>query len=313
MNNKCPLCNWNGSTMLAAYGVIGPSKYDCRMVRCDSCEHYFSTSTKDIDFEQLYSGEQYEVIDTRGSLFDKILSIDDGLIIWQLSKFVSNKTLLDFGCGKGQFINRALKYGWQVKGIETAKERAEFGINKYGLDISTSEYKTGLVKGAPFNAITLFHVLEHLTEPKELLKELVENNLTQDGCLVIEVPLFGSLQSTLAGKHWIHIDPPLHISHFTKNTLSKLLNDLDLKPIKYHYFSIRLGVYGMVQSIMSLFGYRKNPITELKYRRTKSLIICILLLLPLASFLELIAVIFNKGGIMRVYCNKSSDYRKSFN
>ena len=190
----------------------------------------------------MYSGGKYKVIDTRDGLFDKLISIDDRLIIWQLSKLkVSKETLLDFGCGKGQFIHRALKYKWKVKGIETEKNRANFGKNKYGLDISTLEYKTGLVGGAPFNVITFFHVLEHLPQPKKLLRKLIDNNLTHNGYLVIEVPLFESLQSKIAGKRWIHLDPPLHISHFTKSSLLKLLGDLNLKPLKYEYFSIHFG------------------------------------------------------------------------
>lgn len=307
INNKCPLCGSNKNIIVERYGKIGPPQFNCKMVQCNSCEHYFSYITQDIDFDQLYGEGAYKVIDTRGSISDKILSIDDRMIIWQLSKLkVSNKTLLDFGCGKGQFIHRALKYGWKVKGIETAKKRAEFGINEYGLNISTREYKTGLVDGAPFNVITLFHVLEHLPKPKELLKEFVDNNLTQNGYFIIEVPLFKSIQSKIAGKRWIHLDPPLHISHFTKSSLIKLLGDLNLKPVKYEYFSIHLGVLGMVQSVMNLFGYNKMIISELKFRRTKRLVISILLVLPLAFFLELLAVIFNKGGVIRVYCNRSN-------
>jgi len=312
MNNKCPLCGSDKYITVERYGVIGLSKYECRIVRCHSCGHYFSNITNDIDFEELYSGGNYKVIDTRKLLFDKIISIDDRLIIWQLSKLkVTEKTLLDFGCGKGQFIYKALKYGWKVKGIETAKNRAKYGINEYGLDISTCEYRTGLVDGAPFNVITLFHVLEHLPRPKELLRELIDNNLTQNGYLVIEVPLFESLQSKVAGKRWMHLDPPLHISHFTKSSLLKLLGDLDFNPVKYEYFSIHLGILGMVQSVMSLLGYNRMIISELKFRRTKCLIISILLVLPLAFFLELLAVIFNKGGVIRVYCKRLTDHRKN--
>lgn len=314
ISNKCPLCDSNKYIAIEQYGIIGLSQYECRMVRCFSCNHYYSNTSKNINFEELYSEGKYKVIDTRGGLFDKLISIDDRLIIWQLSKLkVSKETLLDFGCGKGQFIHRALKYKWKVKGIETEKNRANFGINKYGLDITTREYKTGLVSGAPFNVITFFHVLEHLPQPKILLRKLIDNNLTHNGYLVIEVPFFESLQSKIAGKRWIHLDPPLHISHFTKSSLIKLFCDLNIKPIKYEYFSIHLGILGMVQSILSLTGYNKKIISELKFRRTKRLIISILLVLPLAIILELLAVIFNKGGVIRVYCKNMTKHNKMIN
>ena len=120
-----------------------------------------------------------------------------------------------------------------------------------------------------------------------------------------------SLQSKIAGKRWIHLDPPLHISHFTKSSLLKLLGDLNLKPLKYEYFSIHLGILGMVQSILCLIGYNRKIISDLKFRRTKRLIISILLVLPLAIFLELLAVIFNKGGVVRVYCKSFTEHRKN--
>jgi len=303
MNNACPLCGSDKSIVIEQYGIIGSAQYGCKLARCSACGHYFTQIGQDVNFEQLYNEGQYEIIDTRGSLFEKIVSFDDDVIIRQLSKLpLSQKTLLDFGCGKGQFMHRALKYGWRVQGVETGKKRADFGKKIYGLNISTSEYETGLVNGGPFNVITLFHVLEHLRNPTILLNELVRNNLTPQGYVVIEVPLFESLQSKIAGKWWVHLDPPLHISHFTKGALVKLLDDLGLKPVKFGSFSIRLGVLGMVQALMSVFGYRKMIISELKFSRTRRLIFSILLVLPLAIILEFLAVLFNKGGVIRVYC-----------
>lgn len=305
LNDKCPLCNSNKYMAVKGYKQIGPSQYKSRLVYCCFCGHYFLNFISSFDLNKLYNEGAYKIIDTRGSIYDKVISFDDKSILRQLHKLkIKEKTLLDFGCGKGQFIYRASKYGWKVKGIETARNRAEFGKNKYGLDIRTSEYRSGLVNDTPFNVITLFHVLEHLPRPKELLKELLDNNLVQDGYLVIEVPLFKSLQSKIAGKRWIHLDPPLHISHFTKSSLLKLLRELNYNPIKYEYFSIHLGILGMVQSIMSLFGYKKMIISELKFKKSKRLIISILLVLPFAFILEFLATICRKGGIIRVYCKK---------
>ena len=144
-----------------------------------------------------------------------------------------------------------------------------------------------------------------MQNPKSLLKELIENNLSNNGYLVIEVPLFDSLQSQLSGKHWMHLDPPLHISHFTKKSLYKLLHNLNLKPIKYRYHSIHLGILGMVQSILSLFGYKRNLIDQLKFNRRIPLSILIILVLPFAFIIELLAVLCNRGGIIRVFCKKA--------
>jgi 2-polyprenyl-3-methyl-5-hydroxy-6-metoxy-1,4-benzoquinol methylase len=161
---------------------------------------------KEANIELLYGEGQYEILDTRGSLFDKIVAFDDRVILQQMRKLtLSGKRLLDFGCGKGQFLHWALDYGWQGQGIETGKKRAEFGQNVYGLKINTLEYHGGLIDGGLFDAITLFHVLEHLRNPKAVMEELVKSNLKDGGLLVIEVPNFGSLQSKIAGKYWLHL------------------------------------------------------------------------------------------------------------
>ena len=305
-NSICPMCGCSEYINMKKYENNNFEQQNYRIVRCKSCGHTFTNISEDIDLDKLYSSGNYKILDTRKTLFDRILAIDDKMIVNQLNKLNTlNNSLLDFGCGKGVFIHRAQKYGWKVKGIEVAKERAEFGICKYGLDISTEEYVDGEIKDAPFGVITLFHVLEHLASPKEMLKELLEHNLASDGYLVLEVPLFDSLQSRLGGKRWLHLDLPLHLSHFTKSSILELIQKLNLEPVKYQYSSIHLGLLGMVQSIMSLFGYRKMIISELKFRRTSQLVALILLVLPIAFFLEVLAVCFKKGGIIRVYCKKS--------
>ena len=306
-NNNCPLCERENNNGIKYYKTIGSPEFNCSVVCCKACGHYFSKYSDHIDIQKLYSGGNYKLLDTRGSLFDKIMSLDDKVIIHQLSKLkLSGKKLLDFGCGKGRFIYQASQYGWKVKGIETAEARAEFGKTIYRLDINTSEYQKGLIKGGPFNIITLFHVIEHLYNPKKLLSELLEANLTRDGYVVIEVPLFESLQSKMAGKYWLHLDPPLHISHFTKSALLNFLDELNLKPIKFQYFSIHSGMLGMVQSLMSLSGYRKMIISELKFRRTKRLMVAICAVLPVALLLECASALLKRGGVIRVYCKFKS-------
>lgn len=304
--NKCPLCSSTTNVVKEKYEMIGPEEFACKMVRCISCGHYFTHIPQKIDMEQFYSQGKYEVIDIKGSIFDQIISINNQIILYELSKLkVLNNTLLDFGAGKGNFMYSALSRGWNVKGIETAKKRAEYGIKEYGLNIETNEYKGGVIKGYPFNVITLFHVLEHIQNPKELLIELIDNNLSEDGYLVIEVPLFDSLQSMIAKGKWIHLDPPLHLSHFTHKSLFKLIDELNLTSAKCCYTSIHLGVLGMVQSIMSIFGYKGMIIEQLKFKKSLLLFFCISIVLPFAFLLEMISILIKRGGVIRVYCKRN--------
>jgi hypothetical protein len=171
----------------------------------------------------------------------------------------------------------------------------------YGLDVNSEFYTTGSIFNIQFDVLTLFHVLEHLPQPDTLLSQLVKDNVTDKGIVVVEVPNIRSWQSTIAKENWIHLDVPRHIHHFSFERLEKLLTDINLEPLKTTSFSFHLGVLGMVDSLLKRLGYRKNIIYELKNKKSKTLILMIALLLPLAFIIERLASIFRKGGIIRIY------------
>ena len=91
---------------------------------------------------------------------------------------------------------------------------------------------------------------------------------------------------------------------FTKKTLVSFLNTFGLKPIKFQFFSFHVGLLGMVQSLLSIFGYKKMLIEELKFRRTIKLLSSVLVILPVAFILELVASFFQRGGVIRLYLKK---------
>ena len=209
--------------------------------------------------------------------------------------------LLDFGSGKGQFLSLFDSAFWDLTGVETSIPRARFASEHYGLNIYSEFYESGVIGEGRYNVITLFHVLEHLTEPKALLKKLITGNLKAGGLVVLEVPLIESWQSQIAKDRWMHLDPPIHFSHYSKMIIDDLLLGLAITPIRYSYFSLPLGMLGMCQALMSRLGYKGLLIEDLKFNRTFRLLGALLLTLPFAVFLESLAVIFKKGGIIRVY------------
>ena len=83
---ECPLCRLSEYRIVERYGTMGPGQYACRVVRCNSCGHYFTEISEDIDLGEFYDRGQYIVSDTRGSVFDRVLSVDDLLIIRKLTK-----------------------------------------------------------------------------------------------------------------------------------------------------------------------------------------------------------------------------------
>lgn len=238
-------------------------------------------------------------------MFGRLISFDVKSALRQLELIKPMRkggTILDFGCGKGVFLHFAAERGWQTTGIETAAKRAEFAQIFYGLQVITDQYSGEVIPGDPFDVITLFHVLEYLPSPRELLNSLVSQNLNANGVLVVEVPRFDSLQSTVVGRAWIHLDPPRHLSRFTTAALLRMLRDLGFKVVASNQFSIHNELLGMVQGILSRPGYKKMLIEELKLRKSLMLLLMVLIVLPFALILELITMLLGFGGIVRLYC-----------
>lgn len=277
---------------------------------CSECGHRFTLITENIDLEALYSEDVYQVIDNRGSVFDRIQTFEYWRVVKKAIRILRIEnpvpTLLDFGSGKGKFLSLA-KEQFKVHGIETSVPRASFARKFYDLTIDTNYYQGGQLDQGPFDVICMFHVLEHLDKPIDLVRSLVKENLKKGGLLILEVPNLGSWQATIAGADWMHLDIPRHTSHFTAKILTQRLLELGLKVVKSDHYSFHLGILGMLRSFLGLFGYNKNIIDELKRMRSKPihkkfmLAMIILLLLPLSVITELVASIMQKGGIMRFY------------
>jgi hypothetical protein len=94
VNNNCPLCEKENNNWIKLYKNIGSPEFNCSVICCKSCGHYSSKFSDHINITELYSGGNYELLDTRGSLFDKLISFDDKFIIRQLSRLkISGKKL----------------------------------------------------------------------------------------------------------------------------------------------------------------------------------------------------------------------------
>lgn len=300
MITQCPICS-SGEFSVKHQSV--PQFPTASIVKCKQCNHLYTYSDKDVSTENLYNDEVYKVVENRDSIFDKILNFEYSGVVDQISWLEKNKgTLLDFGCGKGKFGSLAQQSGWKVKCVETAPDRAAYAREVYKLDVSTEFYSSGKIFNIDFDVLTLFHVLEHLPAPEQLLRQLVKDNVRKNGLVLIEVPNIESLQSSIAGNRWIHLDVPRHINHFTQSRLEELLRSMGLNPVKQKTFSVHLGILGMLDSLLKKFGYRKNIIYELKNRKNPLLLIGIGLMLPFAIILESIASLTAKGGIIRFYC-----------
>ncbi|MBU3680939.1 MAG: class I SAM-dependent methyltransferase [Flavobacterium sp.] len=158
-----------------------------------------------------------------------------------LEKYQPNKgNLLDMGCGTGDFLQAAQQAGWQVQGIEP---------NEKAQQIAASKGVT-LISGTPaavdqtFDAITLWHVLEHLPNLELQIKEL-KRTLKPNGTLFIAVPNYKSFDAGYYKQFWAAYDVPRHLWHFSKTSINRLVEKegmkvVSVRPMKFDSFYVSL-------------------------------------------------------------------------
>ncbi|MFT0713986.1 class I SAM-dependent methyltransferase [Flagellimonas lutimaris] len=170
-----------------------------------------------------YESEDYiSHTDAKKSLTDRLYQLVKGKNLKNKLQIVENQldkpvNLLDLGAGTGDFLILARDSGFSVVGVEP-NDRARQLAHKKGVELQTSLED---VSGQKFQAITLWHVLEHLPNLEEQIKTLVEL-LEKDGVLVIAVPNFKSFDAKYYKTHWAAYDVPRHLWHFSKTSISKI-------------------------------------------------------------------------------------------
>ena len=140
-----------------------------------------------------------------------------------LEDHVSEKSnirrLLDVGCGIGVFLEHAKFRKWSIFGIETNKKARKIAEKR--LKSPILENIDDLKVEEKFDAISLWHVLEHLPDPDEAMEKL-HHHSTKKAILVIGVPNRESYDAKLYDKHWAAYDVPIHFWHFTKKDIKNL-------------------------------------------------------------------------------------------
>jgi hypothetical protein len=129
-----------------------------------------------------------------------------------VQRFAQSGQLLEIGPGSGRFAYLAKQAGFEVQVVEMDTRCCEFLSSSVGVNaINTSDVASAFAGIGSKNVIALWHVIEHLANPWEIL-ELIYDRLSDGGILVIAAPNPESLQLRVMRSHWVHVDAPRHIN-----------------------------------------------------------------------------------------------------
>ncbi|MGC8865063.1 MAG: class I SAM-dependent methyltransferase [Bacteroidales bacterium] len=266
---KCPLCD-SRVDVFRVYRTLDffLSKEEFEIWECDHCKIRYTHPFPSLsDLAKYYkSPEYFSHAQHRKNLFsllyDTIRSINVKWKANQIKAFypIQGK-ILDVGCGAGSFLVEMKKRGWECTGVEPNAESRYFIKSQWNIpvyeDISLLDDKLS------FQVISLWHVLEHFTDPLTSLTR-IKHFLTDDGVLVVAVPNFESLDAATFGSYWAAYDVPRHLYHFSLAGLKSLLDKagyeiVQVKSIWVDVFYISYLSYRYLDKSLPLFrGFLKS-------------------------------------------------------
>jgi len=262
--NNCCFCKENDNTPLySTFDVFG-NNYTIN--ECHNCQALFLAPPPDNEtlkkaYDTSYYGETEEKFSSPN--IETVLDHFRKRRAKYASRFLTdNDKVLDIGCGNGRFLLHLLKYGkFQLYGTELESNSAERAARIPEINLKLGYLEKGSFEEESFDVITMFHVFEHLTEPKETL-EIIRKIIKKDGTLIISFPNISSLQSKLFKGKWLHLDPPRHLIFFKAKDFIRILESMGFELVRENYISTEQNVYGMIQSILNKFFKKREILFE---------------------------------------------------
>jgi SAM-dependent methyltransferase len=169
-------------------------------------------------------------------------------LLQSVSRYRPGGRLLDIGAGSGILVEVATRLGYRAEGIEPSEWMVRSAA-AHGLKIQAGILPHEEITG-PYDVVTLVDVIEHVSDPVELLVQ-AGTVLASDGIGLVITPDVTSVAARVMGKHWWHYRMA-HICYFERQTLLAALRHADLEPIAIFrpswYFTAdyliqRLGAY----------------------------------------------------------------------
>jgi len=225
---QCPVCDGKAFYPFLTCTDFFVSGEQFRIKQCNSCGFKITENIEDEDnIGRYYQSENYiSHSNTSKGIVNSVYHsvrkymLDRKRRLVEKATGIRNGDILDVGTGTGFFLNEMKENGWQVTGTEKSSDAREFAKKEFNLDNLPSEKLFTLNKNS-FDAITLWHVLEHihlLNENMETFARLLKN----DGKLIIAVPNHESSDAKHYKEFWAAYDVPRHIWHFAPKQMKQL-------------------------------------------------------------------------------------------
>ena len=214
---KCPNCNNDKSNFELKKDYLN-------LVKCDNCNLVYTNPLFNEDhYKEIYQSKEYQNI---------VKDLGESSHIYRKERFGKERvkniikyfnkkdiSILDVGCSTGFFVEAAIENQLRCIGIDLNPSAIEFG-KKRNLELYVKDIFD--INNQNFDVITLFDVLEHLTNPADIINKIYKL-LNKNGITSIYVPNYDSASRMLMGRDAHFIWPTHHLNYFNIDTISNFL------------------------------------------------------------------------------------------
>lgn len=235
-----------------------------------------------------YEGDKpVHLLNLKGHLHGLIRILDNS----KLNKL----SLLDAGCAMGYFMELARDANFDVYGVDVSDYAVDIAKKNFGDKVKLGQIENlnklfnHNQKPVKFNVVTMFDIIEHLQNPREVLKK-INYSMSDNGLLVVQTGNASSRWARLMGRNWHFFAPPQHFFFFTEENLKNLLRQTGFEVIKID----RDGKWVSLRYLFHMMRYvSKDGLGDLLYRITHN------------NFLGRFPLLFAFGDNMIIYARKT--------
>jgi SAM-dependent methyltransferase len=248
---NCPVCG--AAELTPVFDVIDQlvTRDSFSLLACAQCGCRLTELAPDQASSSMYyqSAEYISHSNTSRGLINRIYQAVRKRTLRQKVKWVERSTglsgghVLDVGSGTGAFVHELRKAGWQADGLEPDPIARQVAQTDFAVTLLDIDRLFQLPVGS-FDAITLWHVLEHVHDLNGYMNQL-HRLLKPGGRLLIALPNHTSFDADYFGKWWAAYDVPRHLYHFSPDSIRHLATKhgftcRSIRPLWYDAFYIAL-------------------------------------------------------------------------
>ncbi|MBZ5666376.1 MAG: class I SAM-dependent methyltransferase [Acidobacteriia bacterium] len=244
--------------------LVAPDRFHSRktlyqLLRCQACSMvWLSSAPRPQEMVEHYGPDYDKKIAAAGETSPDRWRDRTGV----LTQYKQEGTLLDLGCSSGSFLSTLKGNAWDLYGIEMSTESASRAQERCGAKVFVGDILDAPFEPGSFDAITCFHVFEHLYHPREVLQK-VARWLKPGGIFYVLVPNIDSAGERVFQSYWYALELPRHLSHFSPKSLSAVAASVGLEKLSlttHREVFIEYSTHYILDDILAKLGIARTSL-----------------------------------------------------